>query len=289
MINKKNIFIAGIFLIAFAGITINKYWSHLSESSSSIEVVKSDSIQTFWTYYNLATLYRLQGKTDSSILAYQEALKMNQNHEDALYYIGNMYMKKGLFDQAQKTWEKLIELNPQSERAFNQLGNLYFCMKHKDYFHPEKSKLYFKRAADLNKETLNPNLRLGEIALFQDSTNEAFAIFNKLTMMDHKNAEIYFVIGYLNWKSGKKQDAMRNLEHTYELGIAATSITEQGEKAISVKNKSIDKNHDCDLFMDWLTRNLTVPEKYDIKVKMPEVYRKFNQYLIMKRKQLNND
>lgn len=285
MVRKNFIYIAVILLIAFAGITIIKYRGPSGNSDSLTQVVKFDSVQSFWTYYNRATEYRLQGKADSSIMAYQEALKMNQNHEDALYYIGNMYMKADKFDQAQKAWQKLIELNPQSERAYNQLGNLYFCVKHPDYFLPEKSKRYFKRAAELNKETLNPNLRLGEIALFRNSIQEASGIFNKLSMMDQKNAEIFFILGYLNWKSGKEQDAIRNLEHTFELGIAAVLTNEQGEKADSAKNASIGRKQDCNLFMDWLTGNLTVPEKYAIKVEMPEVYRKFDQYLIRVRSQ----
>ncbi len=290
MIHKKFIFIVVIFLlIAFAGITIVKYLGHSDHSGSVNEVVKSDSIQAFWSYYNRATEYRLQGKEDSSIIDYQEALKLNPDHEDALYYIGNMYMKLDKFDQAQNRWEKLIKLNPQSERAYNQLGNLYFCMKHPDYFHPEKSKWYFKRAADLNNLTLNPNLRLGEIALFQDSTNEAFGILNKLSIMDQKNAEIFFIIGYLNWKSGKEQEATKDLERTFEQGITVILINEQGGTAISAKNASIGKNKECDLFMDWLIRNLTVPKKYDIRVEIPKVYKKFDQYLIMMREQLNHD
>jgi len=289
MRRKEFIFIVVILIIAFAGITLFKYIGQPDHRGSANELVKYDSIKTFWTYYNRATEYRLQGNEDSSIIAYQEALKMNQNHKDALYYIGNMYMSADKFDQAQISWEKLIELNPQSERAYYQLGNLYFCVNHTEYFHPEKSKLYFKLAADLNKETLNPNLLLGEIALFQNRINEAIDIFSKLSLMDHKNAEIFFIIGYLKWKSGNEQDAIKGLEHTFELGIAATSTNEQGEKAGSAKNESIGKKKECDLFMDWLTRNLTVPKKYDIRVEMPKVYKKFDQYLIRMREQLNHD
>ena len=289
MVRKKNIFIAVILLIAFAGITIVKYLRHPGDSGSLTDVVKSDSKQTFWTYYNRATEYRLQDQEDSSIIAYQEALKLNPVHEDALYYIGNMYMKIDKFDKARETWEKLIELNPQSERAYNQLGNLYFCVKHTEYFHPEKSKWYYKRAADLNNLTLNPNLRLGEIALFQNRTNDAFGILNKLSVMDQKNAEIFFILGYLNWKSGKEQEAIKDLERTFEEGVTVILINEQGGTAISSKNTSSGKNQECDLFMDWLTKNLTIPKKYDIRVEMPKVYRKFDQYLRMMRGQLNHD
>src|SRR5665647_1056223 len=234
MVRKKNIFIAAILLIVFAGITIVKYLRHPGDSGSLTDVVKPDSKQTFWTYYNRATEYRLQDKEDSSIIVYQEALKLNPVHEDALYYIGNMYMKMDKFDKAQETWKKLIELNPQSERAYNQLGNLYFCVKHTEYFHPEKSKLYYKRAADLNNLTLNPNLRLGEIALFQNRTNDAFGILNKLSVMDQKNAEIFFILGYINWKSGKEQEAIKDLERTFEEGITVILINEQGGTEIAV-------------------------------------------------------
>jgi len=279
MIRKEFIFITIILLIAFIGISIVKYFGHPGRNSSLAVVVKTDSIQTFWTYYNRATKYRLQGKADSSIISYQEALRLNPDHEDALYYIGNMYMKVGNFDKAHETWDKLNELNPKSERANYQLGNLYFCWENANYFHPEKSKWFFKRANILNKEALNPNIRLGEIALFQNKTNDAFGIFNKLSMMDPKNVEINFIIGYLNWKSGKKQDAILDLERTFE----------KGRMTIFAKNAAINKAQKCDLFMYWLARNLSEFQKYNISMVMPKVYKKFNQFLVIKRKQLNQE
>jgi len=200
-----------------------------------------------------------------------------------------MYMKVDKFDKAQEALEKLIKLNPLSEQAYIQLGNLYFCAKNTNYFHPEKAKSYFNRAKELNKETLSPNLRLGEIALFQNRTKDAFGIFNKLSVMDHKNVEIFFIIGYLNWKSGKEQEAGRGLQRAFELGITAMSTNEQVGTGSAKKKAPIGKNQGDDLFMDWLAGNLTAPKKYDISVEMPKLYTKFDQYLITERKQLNHD
>ena len=152
-------------------------------------------------------------------------------------------------------------------------------MTHPDYFDPEKSKFYFERAYDLNKEALNPNLHLGEIALFQNRTGDAFAIFTKLSMMDQKNREINFIMGYLNWKSAREQEAIRNLEQAFELPGTANSA----------QNSSIPVSRDCDLFINWLANNLTAPEKYDIRVAMPVLYRKFDQYLTAMRRQLNHN
>ena len=289
MKGKKYIIVVIILVLAFVGISIVKYGEHSNNNSSSADLIKSDSIQQFWAYYNTATDFRLQGKTDSAIKSYQDALTVNQKHEDALYYIGNMFMNAGDYGQAQSSWEKLVKINPQSERAYIQLGNIYFCINHPDQFHAEKSKSYFEHAANLNKETLSPNLKLGEISLFQNKLNEAFGMFNKLLMMDHKNAEIFFIIGYLNWKSGNELNARKNLAQSLEIGMATAAITEQGEKTNATKSESIIKKRECDLFMNWLIENLIVSKKYDIKTEMPTVYKNFDQYLKAMREQLNND
>ncbi|HSN08621.1 MAG TPA: tetratricopeptide repeat protein, partial [Hanamia sp.] len=134
MKRKEFIIIIIVLIVAFAGITIVKNFGSTTVNNSSNTVTKSDSIQTFWNYYNRATQYRLQGKTDSSINAYQQAIRLNPFHKDALYYIGIMYMKADSFEKAHQSWEKLIGMNPESERAYNQLGNLYFCITDKNYF-----------------------------------------------------------------------------------------------------------------------------------------------------------
>ena len=279
MKRREFIFSVVVLLIAFTGITIVKHGKHTEQNNSSTSIAKSDSTQTFWAYYNRATQHRMDNESDSAVIAYQEALKLNPDHKDALYYIGNMYMNVGHVDKAQKSWEKLTELNPQSERAFNQLGNLFFCLAHPNYFHPEKSKLYFEQAYGLNKEALNPNLHLGEIALFQNRKNDALVIFHKLLMMDQKNMEINFIMGYLNWESGKSQEAIKDLEHAFALLNTANSA----------KNTLTTENQECNLFMQWLTNNLIAFKEYDIRVAMPEVYRKFDQYLMTIRRQLNHD
>jgi len=279
MNSKEFIVVAIILLLAIAGITFKKNWKKVESDSHLINAANSDSIQQFWTNYNQATQYRLNNIPDSAIIAYGKALTLSPNHQDAIYYIGNMYMKAGQFEKAQISWEKLTELNPQSERAFNQLGNLYFCVSNPGYFHPAKAKSYFERAYDLNKEALNPMLHLGEIALFQSRTDDALAIFNKLSLMEQKNIEINFIMGYLNWKSGREQEAIKYLEHAFE----------QQKITNSVEKISPEDSQECNLFMHWLTNNLASYKKYDIRIAMPDLYKKFDQYLLTMRRQLNRD
>jgi len=290
MIRKEFIIIAIILFIAFAGISIVKYTENTGSGRASTDVIKQDSAQSFWTYYNSATKYRLENEIDSSITAYHKALKLNPDHKDALYYIGNMYMKAGMFGKAQQTWEKLIALNAQSERAYNQLGNLYFCIEHKNYFKPEKAELYFTRANELNKEALNPKKCLGEIALFQNRKDDAYGIFNKLLMMEHENAEIYFLVGYINWKTHKYQNATKNLEYTFEYANSLHIATgENKSKILSTKKASSGKKQECDPFASWLKQNLFIYKQYDVRLAMSKVYSAFDHDINKMRKKVNPD
>ncbi len=246
-----------------------------------------DTAQKFWIYYNRATKYRLSGKADSSIIFYNKALHINPDHKDALYYTGNMYMKVGDYDNALKVWNKLIQISPQSERTFNQLGNLYFNVHNRKYFRPEKSKWYFLRANNLNKEALNPNMRLGEIALYQNRAGDAFGIFNNLLMTQHKNAEIYFLLGYLDWKSHNIKNAFNNLDQTIMYANQMHLITdENGGGAISKKNISTGNEQPGNFIMEWISGNLIKYEKYDKNVAVSKVYSAFHNYLDSTRKSL---
>jgi tetratricopeptide (TPR) repeat protein len=288
MIRKEFKMIAIILFIVFAGITIVKYTGNASSGHVSSDVINRGSAQTFWMYYNHATKYRLKNKIDSSITFYHKALKLNPDHKDALYYIGNMYMKAGMFGKAQETWVKLIGLNSQSERGYNQLGNLYFCIEHKNYFKPEKAKWYFTRANELNKEALNPKKCLGEIALFQNRKNDAYGIFNKLLMMEHENAEIYFLVGYINWKAHKYQNATKNLEYTFEYANSLhISTGENKNKILSTKKVFIGEKKECDFFAVWLKQHLFVYKLYDVRIAMPKVYNAFDHYISELHKKMN--
>lgn len=277
-IPKSIVIPAIILLMAFAGITLLKYLRR-PRVIPSLADSHREPVSAFWTYFNQATKYRLQGKADSSIIAYQKALKLNPQHEDALYYLGTMYEKADQLAGARETWVRLTELDPKSDRAFNQLGRLYFCINHPDYFHPEISRRYYQRAQDLNKEAFNANIRLGEIALFQNRIRDASLIFQNLSRMDRKDGEVYFILGYLKWKSPNQQDALRDIQKA----LAA------GGSGLESRSKSTLKNQGCDLFGNWMAGNLKDSGSLTIRKTMQDLYRDFDRYLGRMRARLHPD
>ncbi|MDE3214427.1 MAG: hypothetical protein KGM98_14440, partial [Bacteroidota bacterium] len=209
---------------------------------------------------------------------------LNPVHEDALYYLGNTFLRAGLLDSARKRWEDLIGVNPQSERAYYQMGNLFFCVSHPDFFHPGKAVAYFQRASELNRESMNPGVRLGEIALFQNRLPEAFGIISKIP--DQKNAELFFVKGYLNWKLGHQKMAIMEIGKTLELKGLKIAYDEGGKAVLSKKGSS-GYSQECSLYQFWIDHDLILPPQKDSVKMTADIYRSFDQYLSSRRTQLN--
>lgn len=234
------------------------------------------NLDSFDSIYNRATQFRFQDKVDSSIKAYEKAINLMPRDKNALYYLGVMYKKERDFEKARQTWEKLIKLDPQSERAFIQMGDLYFCMTHRKFFNPSQAKFYFQRANELNKNSLVPLLRLGEIALYLEKTQEALDIFNKISTIDQSNVEINFLNGFLFWKLNKETQAKTLLKRAF---LSA--------KTDSNKIASSDDNRQCNLFAYYTTAYINKSSQPGSTTSMPVIFKEFDQYLILMRDQLN--
>lgn len=273
MKRKEFIIIAILLLFSFAAITYFKRSGNGFVANTQAQATARDSVQAFWNFYNKATDLRISGKTDSSIKYYLKSISLNPAHQDAIYYLGIDYKKENNFKMAEESWQKLIALNPRSERAYNQLGNLYFSQGNKQYFNLQKAKAFFKKANELNKESFSPNLNLAEIALLENSTNEATTMFKKLSVTDQKNPEIVFLLGYLEWKKRKLDDASDCLDKTFKLYKNATP-----------QKISAEQDQDGNIFTSWTNKRLRLPDK---PAKL-QIYQDFDQFFNRTQLELNN-
>jgi tetratricopeptide (TPR) repeat protein len=256
-----------------------------SDQNDSSHVGIADSATgnstTFWDYYNKATNFRHAGLIDSAIIEYVNALKFNPDHHDALYYLGSMYMKAGEYEKAIRVWKRLISVNSESERTFKQLGDLYFCRNAGKYFNPGKARMYFLRATNLNREAMEPLIKLGEVALYQNRPDEAFGIFTQLSQTNPKNAEAHFMLGYLNWKKHLDKQAGNELSLAIEYADQLHVMTdENGGKAISGKNKDAVGGNSCSMFVPWIKSQIGKINEDDIQSDERHTFSLFNMYLI---------
>jgi len=61
-------------------------------------------------YFNIANVYRQQGKTEEAIASYQKALEINPKYAEAHYQLAFIYYEKGEFKLAIEHCDKAGEL-----------------------------------------------------------------------------------------------------------------------------------------------------------------------------------
>ena len=74
--------------------------------------------------FNLALKNHRENKTDIAQELYNQVLKINPNHVDALSNLGVIFDGLGENKKAKDCYEKVIKINPKFLDAHNNLGNL---------------------------------------------------------------------------------------------------------------------------------------------------------------------
>lgn len=171
-------------------------------------ISEKEKIREFWQHYRQGTQHRLAGKIHLAAEEYRQALQLDDRHEDALYYLGNMYLELDEFDQAKTAWQRLIQINSSSTRAHFQLGDLYLCFEQEKFFNIDAAEAEYLRAMDINKEETAPLLRLGEVALIRGDLTESQSYLENVIGSNYKNVEAHFLLGFIDWKQGRRQKAL---------------------------------------------------------------------------------
>jgi tetratricopeptide (TPR) repeat protein len=209
--------VVSVFIIISVWKILSKPSDQKAEDSSVFSNAKKSEIQQFWKIYRIATDLRQRGMWQEAVDAYQEALKINSTHKDALYYLGNVLFELEKYDQAVFSWKKLIEINPLSTRAHIQLGTVYSCGMPGAPFDLDIAEREFKSALEINKEQTGPIIKLGEVYVLKGQKRMAENCFRTVLKSHSGNVEAYYLIGYLNWKDGEKKEAQNALQKALTL------------------------------------------------------------------------
>ena len=163
---------------------------------------------------------RVDGRYADARDRYRQALALNPQHEDVLYYLGNMELELGRFDSAASAWRRLVALNPASARTHSRLGDLYACPDSGAPWNLAKAQSEFARAAELNREETGPLLRLGEVALLKRDLVTAEREFDAVLVTHPRSIEAHLLKGYLAWKRGQQSVAADQLRQAEAIANA---------------------------------------------------------------------
>ena len=165
----------------------------------------------------LAILYSVQDKSDLAISEYETALKCASklNPKDIGIYqgLGALYLKENKLKEAESTFRTVSALTPSEPKAHFFLGVVYQEMKKFDLCEEE-----LKKALKLDPDYHEALNFLGyEYVEWGRDLNEAQKLINKAISLDPDNGAYIDSLGWLNYKKGKTQEALKLLEKASSL------------------------------------------------------------------------
>ena len=160
----------------------------------------------FWERFGAATRVRSRGDCAAAVPLYEEALALDPEHEDCLYYVGQCRRELGEPASARSAFERLLELNPASARGHLALGALLASPDPAEPMDLGAAEQHLRRAHEINGEETGPVVRLGEVTLMTGRPDEARAWFEAALQTNAKSVEAALLAGYIAWEAGEAPD-----------------------------------------------------------------------------------
>ena len=108
--------------------------------------------------FNLAIKNHQEGRLDVAQELYNQVLKINPNHSQALNNIAVIFTNLKNYQKAKECYKKAIEINPDYQAAHNNLGTIFTNLK--EY---QKAKDCFEKAIKINPNYADAHYNLGNI------------------------------------------------------------------------------------------------------------------------------
>lgn len=166
----------------------------------------------FWQRLSAATDARTAGDCARARDLYLEALRLDPGHEDSLYYLGQCHRNLKQPAEARRSFERLVEVDPASARGHLALGALLASSDPGEPLDLETAEAHLRRAHEINGEETGPMVRLGEVLIVQEHTEEGRTWLEAAARTNPKNVEAEFLLGYLRWEAGDRRGANAHLE-----------------------------------------------------------------------------
>ena len=173
-----------------------------SVPAAANEADRKASVLRFWQAFNEATSVRRAGDFVGAARLYREALAINPEHEDSIYYLGQSLQETGDYDGARQAFQRLVALNRSSARGHLALGALMASPDPATPFDLAAAEEQFRQAHAINREETGPMVRLGEVLIVRGDLAQAREWLEGATRTNPKSIEAAFLAGYLRQQRG---------------------------------------------------------------------------------------
>ena len=140
--------------------------------------------------FNLAVKNQHESKTDVAQELYNQVLKINPNHSQALNNIAVIFTNLKDYQKAKECYEKAIEINPNYADAYNNLGVIF-----KKLGENQKAKERYEKAIEINPNHADAHNNLGLIFKKLKEYQKAKSCVEKALEIDPLNKKYMITYG----------------------------------------------------------------------------------------------
>lgn len=196
-------------------------------------VAEKERILRFWQLHREAGAHRISGDFGRAIRLYEEALSIDDRHEDALYYLANSYLEVGRLSDADRVLRRLVSMHPESSRGHSRLGEVHVCFSEGGLFDPRLAETSFRRALEVNQEETGPMLRLAQVSLIEGRLEDARRWLTAVIGSNATSMQPHFLLGYVLWKEGDSHVAKQSFSKASALArgeLAEDRVVGEGDR-----------------------------------------------------------
>ena len=196
-----------VIVAALGGLAVSRCGRDTHPADGAAPNEKRQRVLLFWQRLGAATDARIGGDCTRARDLYLEALRLDPKHEDSLYYLGQCQRILKEPAEARRAFDLLVEVNPASPRGHLALSALLASSDPGEPLDLAVAETHLRRAHEINGEETGSMLRLGEVLIVQDRTEEARAWLDAAARTNPKSVEAAFLLGYLRWEAGDARGA----------------------------------------------------------------------------------
>lgn len=176
------------------------YESAIKEFRRSIGLSPSSSYSADASRY-MANAYLQLNDPENAIKAYQTAIRLHPEREDAYIGLGNLYFSQARYQEAASQYQEAVRINPDSNNYFS-LGQAYLNTGELD-----KAETQFNKVRSLEPEKPNGLYGLGLVLSKKGRYEDAIRQFEKAVAMKRDFFDALAEIGYAYADLGQMQKA----------------------------------------------------------------------------------
>jgi len=174
--------------------------------------MNNNKVLTINETFNLAVKNHQEGKTDIAQKLYNQVLKIDPNHSQALNNLSNIFQDLGEHQKAKDCYEKAIEISPDYVDAHYNLGNMF-----KNLGEHQKAKDCYEKAIEIDPNHVDAHNNLGNIFHKLGENQKAKDCYEKVIEIDPNHVDAHNNLGNIFHKLGENQKAKDCYEKVIEI------------------------------------------------------------------------